>query len=222
MKTTEQIQRDVVDELAWDPAVDSSHVAVTVEDRGVVTLAGAVPTYAQGRAAAAATRAIQGVTAVVNLLEVVPPDRMKKSDTTLAEACVRALAWSSSVPDGMAKVTVSRGWITLEGEAEWDFQRRAATNALHDLTGVRGVTDRMTVKPRIEATQVRERINAAFRRAAEIDAGHVRVEVSGREIALTGWVSSWAERDAAERAAWAAPGVSKVENDLEVRIRALT
>ena len=220
MISSERIQLDVLDELAYDPAVDSSRVSVTATEAGVVTLKGSAPTFMQARAAERASKRVRGVKAVANDLEVKPAVGFAHDDTGIAEAALQALRWSSSVPRDVVKVTVSHGWITLEGRVEWDYQRRAAYNSVRDLQGVRGVSNLIELKPAAKPAEIREKIENAFRRSAQLDAQHVAIETIGSAVTLRGTVSSWAEKDAAERAAFSAPGVKSVDNRIEVRAHA--
>jgi osmotically-inducible protein OsmY len=221
VKHSEQLQLDVVDELAFDPAVDSSKIAVTASDAGVVTLKGSVPSYMQARQADRATKRVHGVKGVANDLEVKPADGYVLDDTHIAESALRAIAWSISVPKDTVRVEVTEGWITLDGKVDWDFQRRAAFNAVRDLRGVRGVSNMIQLTPAVKPAEIKGKIEGAFRRNAQLDAQRVSVEAVGGRVTLRGTVEAFAERDAAERAAFSAPGVTSVDNRIEVRSHAL-
>jgi osmotically-inducible protein OsmY len=215
MQNDVQIQGHILDELKWEPSVDAAEIGVTVED-GVVTLTGRVPTYEEKLVAERASQRVAGVRAVANDLEVRPSGTGERTDADIARAAAEALAWCSSVPPGRVKVAVSEGWVTLEGEVDWQYQREFAHDAIRPLLGVRGVINDLRVRPKASATEVKANIEAAFRRSAEVDADKVRVEVLGSKITLGGNVRSWSERQEAERTVWAAPGVSSVENRIAV------
>ena len=215
MMQRERLRLAVLDELAYDSAVDSSAICVTVGDCGMVSLSGWVPTFLQVRAAEQAARRVRGVQALANWLEVEPPRGAVRDDASIADAAARAIEGSASIPKGVVRVSVSSGWVTLEGQVSSDFQRRTAGDAVADLLGVRGVTNLMTIR-HTDPGEIEDRIEEAFRRNAEIDANQVAVSVSGGRVVLRGAVSSWAEKEAAERAAYAATGVVAVENRIEV------
>lgn len=221
MKATEELQADVVEELAWDPEVDSSKIAVTTSREGTVTLSGSVESFATKRAAERVTKRVKGVHAVVNDLDVLIAPTVKRDDASIADAAVRSIRWHSSVPDHV-KVAVSDGWVKLEGEVEWDYQRRAAYKAVRDLAGVKGVTNDITVRPKASPAEIKMKIGEAFRRSARLDADRVQVTSEGGKVTLRGTVTSLAEKEEAERTAWAAQGVTAVDNRLTVNAFAYT
>jgi osmotically-inducible protein OsmY len=215
MRSDSDIKRDVEDELRWDPEIDATDIAVTVNS-GVVTLAGFVPGYVQKYLAEVAAKRVAGVAAVANDLEVRLPDIDDRPDPEIARDAVARI--KSELPYSWDKIRaiVRNGWLTLEGEVEWNFQRERAEEAVRQVRGLKGVTNSITLKPQVAPTEIRRKIEEALRRAAEIDANRITVETNGGEVILRGAVRSWAERQDAERAAWSAPGVTKVDNRLLV------
>ena len=216
MKTDQQLRRDVEDELSWDPRISDAEIGISAKD-GVVTLSGFVKSYAQRLAAEHAAERVSGVRAVAEELHVKLPGTIDLSDTDIAHRAVNALKWDVEVPDAKVKVRVDKGWITLEGEVDWNFERQATERAVRYLTGVKGVSNQLRISPHASTYDVSARIKEALRRSADTEAAKIEVEAQGGRVTLRGNVHSWAERADVERAAWAAPGVTNVEDRLTVR-----
>jgi osmotically-inducible protein OsmY len=213
--TDKELQHQVEHAIDWDPSVDASKIGVTA-DRGVVTLRGDVRTYAQRFAAERIALRVYGVKAVANDIEVRLDGDRSRTDSEIAQAAVQTLAWNSVIPKDSVSITVSDGMLTLSGTVDWQYQKDAAARAMRNLTGVRGVINSLAIKSGARIDDVRTRIQEAFKRSAEIDARRVSVNVMDGKVTLSGNVHSLAEREEARRAAWAAPGVTAVEDRLAV------
>lgn len=214
-KTDEQLQHDVLDELKWDAQVQPNEVGVSVKD-GIVTLFGFVDSYLKKWSAEEAAHRVAGVKAVVNEIEV--KLATERTDEDIAEAVVRALEWDAFLPAGKVKPTVSKGWVTLEGSVEWQYQREEAERVIRRISGVKGITNLITVRPSTSPSDLKKKIEEALVRNAQIDAGKIQVEVQGSKAILRGSVRSWAEKQEAERIAWSAPGISEVQNLITVQL----
>ncbi|MDP1899980.1 MAG: BON domain-containing protein [Rubrivivax sp.] len=215
MKTDADLKRDVTAELAWDPAVKSNAIGVAVKD-GVVTLTGHLDTFAEKHAASRAVKRVAGVRAIALELDVkLAPDH-KRSDTDIAQSIEQALKWNTLVPVDLVKVTVDHGWVTLQGVVEWDYQRRSAEKATRPLMGVVGISNEITLRVQPKAVDLSHRIEQALTRQALREAKHVKVDVDGTTVTLSGLVHSWQERDAVQGVAWSAPGVHSVINELRI------
>ena len=213
-KSDSQIQRDVINELRWDPSVTDSQINVTSKD-GVITLRGSVPHYFDKSMAEEAAERVGGVRAVADEIEVEMIGSNERSDSDIAQAAVNALEWNYAAPKGI-KVTVEKGWITLKGVSDWDYERVAAKNAVQSLLGVRGVNNYITLMEKIQPSDVKTHIEAALKRSAEAEGRNIEVKVLGETVTLTGNVHSFAEISDAGLAAWNAPGVKMVENNLKI------
>ena len=215
MKTDTELKQDVEAELSFDPAVKSDAIGVAVRD-GVVTLTGHLATYAEKWAAEKALRRVDGVKAIALELDVRLSPAHQRSDIEIAQAARMALKWHSLVPVDAVHLTVDKGWIRLEGQVDWDFQRRSVEKAVRDLKGVVGLSNEISLKPRPAPADVARRIQNALVRQAVREAQHLEIDVKEGRVTLRGNVHSWHERDAAQGAAWAAPGVRAVVNELRV------
>ena len=213
-RSDNSLRDDVLLELKWDPKISSaSDIAVAVKD-GVVTLSGFVPSFWEKDAAEKAVKRVYGVRGIANDIEV--KLFWQRTDPEIARDAVHELESHVSIPAGRIKVTVKDGWVTLEGTVDWEYQKSLAQSAMKKLKGVSGVTNKIQVTPKASAAEVKSKIEEALRRSAELDARRITVEIEGSTVKLYGSVSSWAERDEAERAAWSAPGTTMVENHILV------
>jgi osmotically-inducible protein OsmY len=217
MKSDAQLQRDVIDELRWDPAVGRAEIGVAAKD-GVVTLTGQIDSLAKKYAAERAAERVAGVRAVAEELAVHLPMSSKRTDTEIAHAVADRLRWDIDVPEAQITARVENGWVTLDGETDWQFQKNAAERAVRYLIGVMGVSNRVSIKKYASAPDVQRRIESAFERHAALDSRQITVDAFDGRVTLRGTVRSWAERQNAEHAAWSAPGVISVHDELAVQI----
>lgn len=215
IRTDQEIQKDVFEELRWDAQIQPNEIGVAVKD-GVVTLTGWVDSYLKKWSAEDAAHKVSGVKAVANDIEV--KLATERTDPDIAAAAIHALEWDAFVPAGKVQVTVSKGWVTLKGEVEWQFQKQDAEKVVRRLTGVKGVTNLISVKPRTTPLELKRKIENALVRNAELDANRITVEVQGSTAILRGTVRAWAEKQEAERVAWSAPGIVSVENLITVEV----
>ena len=215
IRTDEELQKEVLAELKWDAQIQPNEIGVSVKD-GVVTLTGWVDSYLKKWSAEDAAHKVAGVKAVANDIEI--KLATERTDSDIAEAAVHALEWDAGMPSDRVKATVSKGWVTLKGEVEWQYQKQDAEQVVRRLAGVKGVTNLITVKPHVTPSELKKKIEDALVRNAEIDANKITVEVQGSKAILKGTVRAWAEKEEAARVAWSAPGITSVENRITVEI----
>jgi osmotically-inducible protein OsmY len=209
------LRQDIIDELDFEPGINAANIGVAVDD-GVVTLTGHVSTYAQKAIAERAVRRVKGVKGIAQEIEVRLFGTNKTADDEIAKRALTTINWNTVIPENAVQVKVQNGWVTLTGEVHWHYQKTAAADAISRLAGVAGVHNNIEVKPYASAFDVKKRIEDALKRNAEVEANAIRVDVTGGKVILQGKVNAWAERRAAERAAWSAPGVQTVEDRIIV------
>ncbi len=217
MKSDIQVQKDVIDQLKWEPFLHDSEIGVAVKN-GIVNLSGQVDSYYKKLSAENATKKIAGVKAIAEDIQIGVSPASNKTDTEIAEAVLNALKWHSAVQEEKIKIKVENGNVRLDGEVEWEYQRTSARSAIENLTGVLSIINLISVKPKVTASDIQQKISSAFHRSASIDAGKITVEVKGSKVILRGNVRSFVEKDDAETAAWNAPGVTSVESKLKIAI----
>jgi osmotically-inducible protein OsmY len=215
MKSDSEIERDVKDELSWNPDLDATDIAVSVK-KGVVTLTGFVRSYTDKFEAEAAAKRVSGVVAIANDIEVRMPSVDERPDPEIARDAVAAIKSQLPISSEKIKVIVKNGWITLEGQVEWQYQRSTAEHAVRRIKGLKGVSNMIQLKPHAQPSEIKRKIQEAFRRNAEVDSNRIIVEADGGVVTLKGTVRSWVEREEAERAAWAAPGVVNIVDQIVV------
>ena len=215
MKSDAQLKKDVEAELDWEPKVNAARIGVEVKE-GIVTLAGHLDSFPEKLAAENAAQRVNGVRGVAVEIDVKLPGASRRTDSDIAHAAVDALTWNTLVPSGSVKLTVEEGWITLEGDVEWEYQRSAAESAVRPLIGVMGIRNAVKVKPRPSQGNIKGKIEAALQRAAHVQADGISVAVEGGKVTLSGKVHSYTDRHLVEEAAWAAPGVASVVDRIQI------
>ena len=211
MKTDTVLKGEVLDELEWEPSINATRIGVAVKE-GVVTLSGEVASYHEKLEAERAALRVEGVKGIASEIEIHLPGTSHRSDADIARAALDTLQWNSSIPPDRIKVVVKKGWVTLEGDVDWGYQRTTAEDAVRRLTGVMGVSNQVAVKARPTSAGIKTRIEQAFKRSAEVDANRIAADITDGTVTLRGTVRTWAEKQEAERVAWGSPGVARVQN----------
>lgn len=217
MKTDSQLQINVMEELKWEPSVNHEHIGVAVSD-SIVTLSGTVPSFIEKHNAEKAAKRVTGIKAIVEKIEVKLPGTMIRDDEDIAKAIVNQFQWSTLIPHDKIKAKVSSGWVTLSGDVTWEYQRKAAEKLVRGLTGVKFITNDIQLKPKLEASFLKEKIEKALLRAAEHESKQIEVDVRGTRVTLSGYVRSFSEMKAIEGTVWAAPGVTEVSDHLKLMV----
>jgi len=211
--TDKYLRQMILEELDFEPSVDAANIAVTVEN-GIVTLAGHVVSYAEKMAAERAVQRVRGVRGIAEEIEVRYPADKKTADDQIAERALSIIAWDTQIPNGAVMVKIQKGWVTLTGTVDWNYQKTAAEAAIRKLSGVVGVSNQISVRPRLQTTDVKQKIIDALKRNADVEADSIKVSVDGDKVRLEGKIKAWYERNLIEHAAWSAPGVRAVEDHL--------
>ncbi|MBX5222855.1 BON domain-containing protein [Rhizobium sp. NLR8a] len=209
------LRQNIIDELDFEPSIDAANIGISVEE-GIVTLTGHVGSYSEKETAERVVKRIKGVRGIAQEIDVRIFGNYEASDDDIARRAANMLDWNVSVPKGAIQVKVQKGWITLTGKAEWQYQKNAASDAVRNLAGVVGLSNLIEISPRVSAADVKKRIEDAFKRDAELESQGIRVEVSGGSVTLKGKVHTWSERRAAERAAWSAPGIKTLNDQIAI------
>lgn len=210
------LRQDIIDELDFEPSIESADIGVAVA-KGIVTLTGHVPTYQQKLTVEDVVRRVKGVKGIAEEIEVRPYGTNRTADDEIAKRAINTMTWNTSIPDDSVQVKVQKGWVTLSGTVDWQYQKTAAADAVRVLSGVVGVTNRIEIRPKASSFDIKKRIEDALKRNAEVEANAIRVDVlDGGKVRLEGKVHAWSERNVAERAAWSAPGVHTVEDRITV------